>query len=266
MQENRQVLFSLIRQNYKTIRSLVKENSDEDKFKENIKLVNRAINDSFFSQNGIDEVKDFRYLMDEISMFKFFVMQNDAISQMLMDKKNNLKGFFRDCKDMVDNFRYDRAFCKYNGLIFEYHKLVPQKYCFSHQANGAPRLKELTKAEYDSIDEMEKVDTLVSVTLDSYARYKKRYDTRMPLYSFASDLNYGEYRKGVLDIIDCLVREEKNKESELSSLIAIPEPKKRVRKKKEKHHEQVIQNAEGYYFGEESDQGYLFYDEKPLGE
>lgn len=252
--DNRQVLLSLIRQNYKKISGIVNSESDTKKVKENEKLVNSAINYNFFADSRLDYVKDYRLLINDMSLFKFFVMQNDIINKMFKYKNLDFKYFLKDCRDLIDNYKYDMINRKYISGKFEYEKLVPERAVFNFDIKGAPRIKELTKSEYKSITDKEKVQVLYDLTTSLYL---KGINEKVTFKDFVKDINYGEYNESVNDL---LFAKETHKEQTASSDNKIEQE----RKKLNKYSENVIKNESGYYYGEESKQGYLFVEENDI--
>ena len=198
--DNRKALLALIKQNSEKINGIVASNSDAKSLHENEKVVNTAINFCFCEDSGCNYVKDFRYKIDDLSLFRLFVLQNDVLDKIYDIKKLDFNFFIKDCKNMVRDYKYGERYKEYfPGSKFEYKHLVEKRKEFMFDVKGREPIKPLTKAESDRVTYKQKYDALKEVTETAYKIYLRHVNSKdvnlVSYEKFETNINYGDMNK-----------------------------------------------------------------------
>ena len=254
--EDRQVLLALIKQNSEKINGIVASNSEANRVKDNERLVNTAINFCFCADSNCDYVKDFKYKIDELGLLRLYVLQNDIMSKIFGIKKIDFKYFLRDCKSMVDDFRYNERYKDYFSGEFEYKHLVPTRKEFMFGVHAKEPIKSLKKSEYNKISDSEKIQTLKNITNRAYNVYVRNVnsiDVKFVSYEkFEKNLNFGDMNE--------LIKESNNKEvSDYPKENAIRREYEEIEIQDITYEtkENLTKQDNGYYY-DDGGQGYLF--------
>ena len=198
--DNRKALLALIKQNSDKINGIVASNSEKGKVVENEKTVNSAINFSICIDSDCYYVKNFRYKVDDLSLLRLYVLQNDILAKMFTIKQLDFKFFLKDCKTLVQDYKDNERYKDYfPNSPFEYKRLVNERKEFLFTARGREPIKPLTKAESDRITYKQKYDALKETTKKAYDIYLKNVDNKeinfVSYETFENNINYGDMNK-----------------------------------------------------------------------